>query len=131
MRKVTQLWIVLPCSLAFTALVLVAYFLDPSYVSDFYILTSMIIAVLWAFFIVPSVLFAIILAKRFFQDKPEEEIYRVSFRIGMIFGYGGLFALCLIASPVMGTMWYIFTIKEIAAAEREKRQTPDDDIFDI
>ena len=118
MRKVTQLWIVLPCSLAFTALVLVAYFLDPSYV-------------LWAFFIVPSVLFAIILAKRFFQDKPEEEIYRVSFRIGMIFGYGGLFALCLIASPVMGTMWYIFTIKEIAAAEREKRQTPDDDIFDI
>lgn len=131
MRKVTQLWIVLPCSLLLTALVVIAYFLDPSFVNDFYRLSSMIIAVLWAFFIVPSVLFAIILAKRFFQDRPNEEIYRVSFRIGVIFGYGGLFALCLIASPVTGTMWYVFTIKEIAAAEKKKRQNSDDDIFDI
>ncbi len=133
MRKGKQLFIVLPIGCTLAGIVVGAYFLDPTFVADFYRLTSMIIATLWAFFILPSVLFAIAEGKRYFLRKSPEEAFRIGVFIGVI-GFGGLFALCLLASPVTGMMWYVFAIREAIAAEKEKKaekSRKDDDIFDL
>ena len=131
MSKKVQFFIVLSIGFGLAGIVVGAYFLDPSFLSDFYHLTSMIIATLWAFFILPAVLFAIAAGKRYFSRKTPQEAFRVGVFIGVV-GFGGLFALCLLASPVTGTMWYVYAIKEIAEkAKRHSKHQNDDDIFQI
>lgn len=133
MWKGKQLLIVLPVGCILAGTVVLAYLLDPSFITDFYRLTSMIIAVVWAFFLVPSILFAVAMGKRYFSKKSPQEAFRVGILAGAL-GYGGLFALCLLVSPVTGTMWYVFAIKEIAsekAKNASEQHSSDDDIFQI
>ncbi len=133
MKKKTQVFIVLPIGLVLAGIVVGTYFFDPSFISDLYRLTSMIIATLWAFFIVPAVLLAITMGTRYFLSKSPQEAFRDGVLIGVL-GFGGLFALCLLVSPVAGMVWYVFAIREAIAEEKEKkaeRSRKDDDIFDL
>ena len=113
MSKLKQILIVFPICLVLAGLAMLIYLLDPMFAPDLYRVTSMVIVVLWAFFIVPSLLFDIKLAKDYFEGKSPELSFRIGMRIGVVFGIGGLIILCLIVSPLGGTIWFVQTVKQI------------------
>ena len=94
----------------------------------------MVIVVSWAFFIVPSMLFGVQLAIKYFAGKSPEHAFRDGVRIGVILGFGGMLVLSLLVSPVMGTLWYIHTVKTIVLSKKNKNQHSDypdeNDIFE-
>lgn len=58
-KKVKSLLIVFPLSFLFAGLAVLCYLLDPAFVPDAYRVSSMILVVLWCFFIIPTILFAV------------------------------------------------------------------------
>ncbi len=47
---------------------------------------------------------------------------------------GGIIILCFLTSPVVGTIWYVQTMKEISSTIKEKRAeraADKPDVFDI
>ena len=133
MNKIKQLLIVLPFCFLLAGFAVLLYLLDPTFVPDLYRVTSMVIVDLWAFFIIPALLFDVKLAKDYFAGKTPEYAFRNGARIGVVFGIGGLIILCLICSPVGGIIWFIQTVKQINVSTKQKKETKSNepDIFDI
>ncbi len=134
MNKIKQLLIVLTICIALAGLAVLLCFLDPTFIPDAYRVTSMVIVVSWAFFIIPSLLFAVQLAIKYFEGKSPEHAFRDGVRIGVIAGFGGILVLSLLVSPITGILWYINTVKQIVLSKKNKNQYSDnlngDDIFD-
>ena len=109
------------------------YLLDPTFIPDAYRVTSMVIVVSWAFFIIPSVLLGVQSAIKYFEGKSPEHAFRDGVRIGVIMGFGGILLLCLLVSPITGILWYIHTLKEIILSKKNKNQysgnSNENDIF--
>lgn len=133
MNKIKQLLIVFPICLVLAGLTVLIYLLDPTFAPDLYRVTSMVIVVLWAFFIIPSLLLVVKLAIDYFEGKTPEHAFRNGARIGVVLGIGGLIILCLLFSPIGGTIWFIQTIKQIIVSIKQKKETKsnESDIFDI
>lgn len=131
MTKGKQLLLVGFGSLLLAGTAVVLFLLDPSFIPDFYRITSMVITVLWGFFFVPAVLLSVrFLLKKLALMSPEQA-YRVGVRFGLILGFGGFLVLCLVLSPVTGTMWYVFTVKDVVKDRKVKKRPPEDDIFTV
>ncbi len=120
MNKIKQLWIVLTICIALAGSVVFLYLLDPTFLPDAYRVTSMVIVVTWAFFIIPSILFDVQLAIKYFGGKSPEHAFRDGVRIGVIFGLGGILVASLLVSPVTGILWYMDTVKEILSQKNKK-----------
>ncbi len=138
MIKIKQLLIVLTICIALAGLTVLLYFLDPTFIPDAYRITSMVIVVLWAFFIVPSILFCVQLAIKYFGGKSPERAFKDGVRIGVIVGLGGILLLSILVSPITGISWYIHTVKLIVLSKKSKNQYSDNpnendinDIFNI
>ncbi len=133
MNKIKQLLIVLTICIILAGFVVLLYLLDPAFVPDAYRIISMVIVVSWAFFIIPSILFGVQLAKKYFEGKSPEHAFRDGVRVGVIFGFGGFLVLSLLVSPITGILWYIHTIKEIVLSKKNKNEYSDksseNDIF--
>lgn len=133
MNKIKQLYIVLSICPVLAGAVVLLYFLDPTFVPDAYGVASMAIVVSWAFFIVPSTLFGVRLAVKYFACKTPGFAFADGVRIGVIAGFGGLVVLSLLVSPVTGTLWYIHAVKEIVLSKKNKDRCSDvpneNDIF--
>ena len=67
MNKIKHLLIVLTICIALAGLAVLLYLLDPTFISDAYRVTSMIIVVSWAFFIIPSMLFDVQIGNKIFR----------------------------------------------------------------
>ena len=134
MSKIKQLSIVLTISIILAGFVILLYLIDPDFVPDAYRIISMVIVVSWAFFIIPSILFGLRLAKKYFEGKSPEHAFRDGARIGVVLGFGGFVVLSLLVSPITGILWYINTIKNIVLSKKNKDKYSDnsneDDIFD-
>lgn len=135
-KKIKQLSIVLPLSFILASLAILSSLLDPYFVPDLYRISSLIILTLWAFFITPTILFAINWIKETCENETPEQAFRSGARIGVFFGIGGIVLLCLLVSPVVGTIWFAQTIKEIsvnvkANKKRTENSTDNSEIFDI
>ena len=135
MNKIKQLSIVLTISITLAGLVVLLYFLDPTFIPDAYRVLSMVIVVSWAFFIIPSILFDVQLAIKYFGGKSPEHAFRDGVRIGVIAGFGGILISSLLVSPITGILWYIHTVKKIVLSKKNQNQYPDNpnenDIFNI
>ena len=135
MSKIKQLPIVLTICIILAGAVVLLYLLDPDFVPDAYRIISMVIVVSWAFFIIPSILFGVRLAKKYFEGKSPEHAFRDGVRIGVILGGGGFVVLSLLVSPITGILWYVQTVKEIVSSKKNKNKSSDnsnaDDVFDI
>ncbi len=134
MNKLKQLLIVLTICIALAGSVVLLYLLDPTFIPDAYRVTSMVIVVSWAFFIIPSMLFDVQLATKYFEGKSPEHAFRDGVRIGVIMGFGGIIVLSLLVSPITGIVWYIQTVKKLVLSKKNKNQYSDNsnenDIFD-
>ena len=133
MNKIKQLWIVLTICVILAGSAVLLYLLDPTFIPDAYRVTSMVIVVSWAFFIIPSVLLGVQSAIKYFEGKSPEHAFRDGVRIGVIMGFGGILLLCLLVSPITGILWYIHTLKEIILSKKNKNQysgnSNENDIF--
>ena len=133
MSKIKQLSIVLTISIILAGFVILLYLIDPDFVPDAYRIISMVIVVSWAFFIIPSMLFGVQLAKKYFEGKSPEQAFRDGARIGVVLGGGGFVVLSLLVSPITGILWYVQTVKEIVSSKKNKDKYLDnsneDDIF--
>ena len=111
------------------------YLLDPTFVPDAYRVASMAIVVCWAFFIIPSILFGVRSARKYFEGRSPEHAFSDGVRFGVIVGFGGMIVLSLLISPIAGILWYIQTVKQIVTEKRSKKQRSDDsdvnDVFDV
>lgn len=135
-KKVKSLLIVFPSGILLAGLVVLFYLLDPDFEPDAYRVASLVIASIIAFFIIPTVLIAIKWIKKFCEKINFEQGVRSGLHIGLLLGAGGIIILCLLAAPVVGTIWFIQTIKEISSVIKEKRKNGEcaagkPDIFDI
>lgn len=136
MNKVRQLLIVLPLSCLLAGFAILSFLLDSAFVPDIYRISSLVIVTLWAFFITPTILFAVNWMKGICEKVTDEQAFRVGARIGVCLGFDGIVILCFLLSPVIGTIWFVQTIKEASSAINEKRlrseqSTDAPDIFDI
>ncbi len=135
MNKIKQLLIVLTICITLAGLTVLLYLLDPAFIPDTYRVTSMVIVVSWAFFIIPSVLFGVQLAIKYFEGKSPDHAFRDGVRIGVILGFGGILVLSLLVSPITGILWYIHTVKQIVSSKKNKNQSSDNsnenDIFNL
>lgn len=127
-KQVKSLLIVLPICLVLAGLTIFLCFLDSTFVIDYLIIV--IILSVWAFFIVPSVFYAIDWAKMRLKDaKPEQ-----SFRIGYAWG-DVIFLLLIIIAPITGILWFVKTIKEIVLSGKNKNHIEnseiEEDIFNL
>lgn len=86
----------------------------------------MVIVVSWTFFIIPSILFDVQFATKYFEGKSPEHAFRDGVRIGVIVGFGGILVLSLLVSPVTGILWYVDTVKKIVLSKKNKDQYSDD-----
>ncbi len=125
MNKIKQLLIVLTISITLAGSAVLLYLLDPAFIPDAYRVTSMVIVVSWAFFISPSMLFGMQLAKKYFAGKSPEHAFRDGVRIGVIAGFGGILVLSLLVSPLTGILWYVYTVKMIVLSKKNKNRKPD------
>ena len=125
MNKLKQLLIVLTISIILAGLTVLLYLLDPAFIPDAYRVTSMVIVVSWAFFIMPSMLFDVQLAKKYFEGKSPEYAFRDGVRIGVIVGLGGILVLSLLVSPITGILWYIDAVKKIGSSKKNQNPYPD------
>ena len=132
MNKIKQLLIVLTICILLAGSVVLLYLLDPTFIPDAYRVTSMVIVVSWAFFIIPSILFDVQIAIKYFDGKSPEYAFRDGVRIGVIAGFGGILVLSLLASPITGILWYIQTVKNIVLSKKKKNSdnSNEDDSFD-
>ena len=135
MNKIKQLLIVLTIGIALAGSVVLLYLLDPTFIPDAYRITSMVIVVSWAFFIIPSMLFGMQLAITYFSGKSPERALGDGVRIGVILGFGGMLVLSLLVSPITGILWYINTVKAIVLSKKKKNRASDNpnenDIFQL
>lgn len=127
-QQIKSLLIVTPICIVSAGLTVALCFIDSAFVRD-KIITVILLSV-WAFFLVPSVLYAIGWARLHLNHADPLQ----SFRIGWI--WGDLIFLGLIAvAPVSGLLWYIQTIKAVALSlKREKQKNSEigkDDIFNL
>ena len=133
MKRIRQLLVVLTICIALAGAVVLLYLLDPAFIPDAYRVTSMVIVTLWAFFIIPSILFDVQLAKKYFGEKSPERAFRDGVRIGVVVGFGGILVLSLLVSPITGILWYICTVKAIVSSKKNRSSdnSDEDDIFNI
>ena len=126
MNKIKQLLIVLTICIILAGSAVFLCLLDPNFTPDAYRVASMVLVVSWAFFIVPSMLFGVQLATKYFEGKSPEHAFRDGVRIGVILGFGGILVLSLLVSPITGILWYIHTVKIIVLSKKNKNQSSDD-----
>ena len=126
MNKIKQLLIVLTICIALAGSAVLLYLLDPAFIPDAYRVVSMVIVVSWAFFVVPSMLFGVQLAIKYFAGKSPAHAFRDGVRIGVIAGFGGILVLSLLVSPITGILWYGYTVKAIVLSKKNKNQNSDD-----
>ena len=133
MNKIKQLLIVVTICIILAGATVLLYLLDPTFIPDTYRVTSMVIVVSWAFFIIPSMLFGVQSARKYFEGKSPEHAFRDGVRIGVILGFGGILVLSLLVSPITGILWYIHTVKKIVLSKKKDRSSDnpnEDDIFE-
>ncbi len=127
-RRLKLFLIVMLTCFALAGLSVGLCFLDNSFGVDKALIVGFI--GVWAFFIVPSVFYAIDWAKKLFNTVDPEQ----SFKVGYLFG-DLIFLFLIIIAPVSGLLWFVKTIKSIAATKRtnavESPETNTEDIFDI
>lgn len=134
-RQLKSLLIVIPICFVLAGLTVFLYLIDPAFEATWYVISSMALVTVWAFFIAPALPFTIAWVKKFFGNMNFEQ----SFRLGYLFGCGwGVLALLffLIASPVSGTLWLIQTAKAVRSSAKENREraknpNESDDVFDL
>ena len=131
MNKIKQLLIVLTICITLAGSAVLLYLLDPTFIPDAYRITSMVIVVSWAFFIIPSILFGVQSAVKYFGGKSPEHAFRDGVRIGVIAGLGGIVVASLLVSPITGILWYIHTVKKIVLSKKNKMQSDNSDENDI
>ena len=133
MREIKRLLIVLTISIVLAGSVVLLFLLDPTFIPDAYRVASMVIVGLWAFFIIPTILFGVEFAKKYFEGKSPEHAFRGGVRVGVILGGSGIIVLSLLVSPITGILWYITTVKNIVLSKKTKNEHPDNsdanDIF--
>ena len=122
MNKIKQLLIVLTICITLAGSAVLLYLLDQTFILDAYRVTSMVIVVSWAFFIIPSMLFGVQFAVKYFEGKSPEHAFRDGARIGVIVGFGGILVSSLLVSPITGILWYIDTVKKIVLSKKNKNQ---------
>lgn len=133
-KKVKSLLIVLPLSFLLAGLTILCYLLDPAFEPDAYRVSSLVIVSIMVFFIIPTILFAIRWIQKICEKNTFEQGLRSGLLIGLLLGIGGIIILCFLASPVVGTIWYVQTMKEISSTIKEKRAeraADKPDVFDI
>lgn len=131
-NKVKLLLIVIPVSFLAVGLTVLFYLIDPEFEVNAYKITSMVLVSVWAFFFAPTLPFAITWVKNYFDGLNFEQGFRVGYLLGR--GWGIIvFLMFLIASPVIGTIWYIQTVKSLSQSHKNKRKSDiqDNEVFDI
>lgn len=134
-RQLKSLLIVIPICFVLAGLTVFLYLIDPAFEATWYVISSMALVTVWAFFIAPALPFTIVWVKKFFGNMNFEQ----SFRLGYLLGCGwGVLALLffLIASPVSGTLWLIQTAKAVRSSAKENREraknpNESDNVFDL
>ena len=134
-RQLKSLLIVIPICFVLAGLTVFLYLIDPAFEATWYVISSMALVTVWAFFIAPALPFTIVWVKKFFGNMNFEQ----SFRLGYLLGCGwGVLALLffLIASPVSGTLWLVQTAKAVRSSAKENREraknpNESDDVFDL
>lgn len=118
-KYIKSLLIVVPICLVLAGVTVLLCLLDTSFANDKIIMT--ILLSVWAFFIIPSVLYAINWAKTHLNNADPTR----SFRIGWLWGDLIFFGLIIVA-PVSGMLWFVKTIKEILTSIKIKRKNCQD-----
>lgn len=112
-KQLKLLLILTPICLVLAGLTLFICLIDSTFGTDKIIIT--IALAVWAFFIIPSVLYAINWAKIHINNPDPAR----SFRIGMIWG-DLIFLLLIVIAPVSGTMWFVKAIRKITSSVKNK-----------
>ena len=82
-----------------------------------------VLLTVWVFFLVPSFVFAIEKAKRYFNDADPAH----SFRVGFVWGDLIILFLVIIA-PISGVLWYFEEINSSVKLYKYRKKT---DLYDI
>jgi len=128
-KQLKSLLIVFPLCFLTAGLTLLCFLLDPEFEPTPFIISSMILGSVWAFFLVPALPYTIIWVKNYFANMNFEQGFRFGYLLGC--GWGVLAVLLfLIASPVVGTLWIVQTIKSCKKTEHEPTCN-ENDVFDI
>lgn len=131
-KRLKLLLTVFGASILSAGLNVLFYFLDPDFAASDMIVISMIFTTVWAFFLLPALLFTVVWVKNYFGNLDFAQSFRVGYLLGC--GWGVLAVLLLIAvAPASGTLWYIQRIKTARASMKRSRTTdPDErDVFDL
>lgn len=110
-KPIKSLLIVTPICILLVGLTILLCLLDTTFDIDKIVIA--IVLSVWAFFIVPAILYAINWAKLHLNNADPAR----SFRIGMIWG-DLIFILLIIAAPVSGILWFVKIIKDIALSKK-------------
>lgn len=134
-KQIKNLFIVVPSSFVLLGLAVAAFLLDPSFTASVYIILSMVICSVWAFFFAPALMFSLVWIKNYFSGLSFEQSFRFGYFLGR--GWGVLAVVLFLAvSPITGTVWYVQTVTEIIYDSKQKRQknlssSDDCDVFDL
>lgn len=109
-KQAKLLLIVVPICFALAALLVGLCFLDKSTDADKTVMT--VVLGVWAFFIVPSVFYAIGWAKKLFNNADPQK----SFQVGYLFG-NLIFLLLIFIAPVSGVLWFVTTVKKMLSSK--------------
>lgn len=113
-KQLKSLLIVVPICLILAGLTVFLCLLDSTFDSG-KIIIAVVLSV-WAFFIVPAVLYSISWATLHLNNADPAR----SFRIGYLWG-DLLFLFLIIVAPVSGVLWFIKTIKNIVLSGRNDK----------
>lgn len=109
-KKIKLLLIVLLSSFMLAGLVVLIYLLDPTFVPNLYSIFSLVYITLCAFFIIPTLCFLFSWVKKKYEEMTLEQSFRNGVFIGLYLVSVAI--LCFLFSPLIGSIWYIETIKE-------------------
>lgn len=138
MSKPTKsLLIVTPICFALAGLTVLLCVLDPEFDAGNARITAFtVIFTVWAFFIAPASIIAIVCAKSFFERLDFARAFRIGYLLGG--GFGVLIGIfLLLVSPVSGTIWFIKTVKSLmdikkdGKSNRENDRDKSDEVFEI
>lgn len=120
-KYLKSILIVVPVCMLAAGLTILLYFADPQFNFTVYQVLSMVLVTVWAFFVVPAVLFSVRWVKQYYAKIPPYVPTRMGFYI-IRWGWGRFaFVLSLIFSPVTGSLWFVRMIKGSLLSVKEKR----------
>ncbi len=127
-KQIKALFIVVPICFALAGIVVLLSLLYGDFDIDYsYMVVSAVLLAVWAFFIVPAVLFALDWAKSCLDGVDGVRAFGFGSWIGLQLDV--IFILLIITSPVTGSMWFVVTVKGAVKNKKTKADINNDEPF--